>query len=176
MAILIPKDWKINNSNSKMPECAVKSLKIGKKLSFTNDGYVSNDSSGDEMPQEGAAGFVEKKKNMQKKIHYLSKNDMTLIKTYIITAICYSACWLPYVIIMYVITYNRYTPVADDLVTSLVVLTHCSLFIKPLVYVLHNGYFRTNFKKSFKKEKYQSFDKRPTGEQTEEKDAGENDV
>ncbi|KAK3093390.1 hypothetical protein FSP39_014957 [Pinctada imbricata] len=137
-----------------------KKPKIGKKISLTNDGYIDNDSSDEETNKQGA-GYVKKEEKKQLKVHYLSKNDLEQTKTYIITTCAYMACWLPYLIVMYVITYDRYHPLADDAVTSFVWLTFCSLFIKPIVYVLHNGYFRTNFKKAFKKEKYQSFDKRP---------------
>ena len=124
---------------------------IGKKFTYTEDGYVSNDSSDDENTQKTVQKDSQKPTVQQKKVYHMAKNDLLLMKTYIIMTVLVFLLWLPYVVVTYIFLKNRYANISDEIVFAVVFLCQCTTFIKPLVYVTYNSHFRKHVMKCFRR-------------------------
>ena len=144
---------RLKNQQLKFQNAGTRAQKpnIGKKFTYTEDGYVSNDSSDDENTQKTVQKDSQKQTVQQKKVYHMAKNDSLLTKTYIIMTILVFLLWLPYVVVTYIFLKNRYANISDEIVFVVVFLCQCTTFIKPLVYVTYNSHFRKHVMKCFRR-------------------------
>ena len=103
---------------------------LGKMMTFTSRGYVLNNSENDDA--------FEPSRRVKKKEYFLAKRDYDLMKAYVVMTCAYVACWLPYVVLSYVWTYEprSYAPLPWEITAALTLLTHCGSLVKPVVMVL----------------------------------------
>nr|XP_022329717.1 5-hydroxytryptamine receptor 1F-like [Crassostrea virginica] len=144
---------RLKNQQLKFQNAGTRAQKpnIGKKFTYTEDGYVSNDSSDDENTQKTVQKDSQKQTVQQKKVYHMAKNDLLLMKTYIIMTVLVFLLWLPYVVVTYIFLKNRYANISDEIVFVVVFLCQCTTFIKPLVYVTYNSHFRKHVMKCFRR-------------------------
>lgn len=142
---------RLKNQQLKFQNAGTKAVKpnIGKKFTYTEDGYVSNDSSDDENTESNVQKGTPKQVVRQKKVYHMAKNDSLLMKTYVFMTILFFLLWLPYLIVTYIFLKNRYADISDEIVFVVVFLCQCTTFIKPVVYVTYNTHFRKHVKKCF---------------------------
>lgn len=135
---------RLKNQQHKFQNAGTKAIKpnIGKKFTYTEDGYISNDSSDDENTQKSVNKDAQKQTVQQKKVYHMAKNDALLTKTYVIMTFLVFLLWLPYLVVTYIFVKDRYANISDEVMFMLVFLCQCSTLVKPVVYVTYNGYFR----------------------------------
>lgn len=137
---------RLRRQQLKFQNAGLKKKKPVLGLKIDTNGYAKDESSEDENDTTGTASV--------KNTYFLYNSDVALIKTYALVAGVYILLWLPYIIVIYISTFNRYHGIPDAVFYIFVILTHGTAFVKPLIYVIHNGNFRGHFKKAFKKNQY----------------------
>lgn len=157
---------RLKNQQLKFQNAGTKAVKpnIGKKFTYTEDGYVSNDSSDDENTESNVQKGTPKQVVRQKKVYHMAKNDSLLMKTYVFMTILFFLLWLPYLIVTYIFLKNRYADISDEIVFVVVFLCQCTTFIKHVVYVTYNTHFRKHVVKCFCRKSSSNEIKSDTGE------------
>lgn len=139
---------RLKRQQLKFQNAGMKSKKPVLGREVDQDGYVRDTSSDEETK------VPKTDKSKVQNISYLYKSDVTLIKTYLMVTVVFLLLWLPYVIVTYIVTYDRYHGIHDAIFYFVVILIHCTSFVKPLIYVIQNENFRRHLEKALKKNKY----------------------
>lgn len=142
---------RLKRQQLKFQNAGMKSKKPVLGREVDQDGYVRDNSSDEETK------VSKTDKSKVQNIFYLYKSDVTLIKTYLMVTVVFLLLWLPYVIVTYILTHDRYHGIPDAVFYFVVILIHCTSFVKPLIYVIQNENFRGHLAKAFKKDKYRDF-------------------
>ncbi|XP_062596880.1 5-hydroxytryptamine receptor 1F-like [Saccostrea cucullata] len=159
---------RLRNLQYKFQNAGTRAIKpnIGKKFTYTEDGYIHDDSSDDENTNDVQKG-IEKQKVQQKKVYHMAKNDTLLTKTYVIMTFSTFFLWLPYVVVTYIFLKDRFANISDELVFVVIFLCHCTTLIKPVVYVTYNSHFRKHVVKLFRRKRNKQIDSNASNSQTD---------
>jgi hypothetical protein len=157
---------RLKNQQYKFQNAGTKAVKpnIGKKFTYTEDGYVSNDSSDDENTKKNANNDAPKQKVQQKKVYHMAKNDAMLTKTYVIMTFIVFSLWLPYLVATYIFVKDRFANISDEIMFVFVFLCQCSTLVKPVVYVTYNSYFRKHVIKLLRRKRVNQTDTERDGQ------------
>ncbi|XP_061174303.1 5-hydroxytryptamine receptor 1F-like [Saccostrea echinata] len=144
---------RLRNQQYRFQNAGTRAIKpnIGKKFTYTEDGYISNDSSDDENTKETVQKGTQKQNVQQKKVYHMAKNDTLLTKTYIIMTCLTFLLWLPYLVVTYIFLKDRFANISDELVFVVIFLCQCTTLVKPVVYVTYNSHFRKHVIKLFRR-------------------------
>lgn len=140
---------RLRRQQLKFQNAGLKKKKPVLGLKIDDNGYARDESSDDEKDASGDGNM--------RNTYFLYNSDVALIKTYALISGTYLLMWLPYIIVTYILTFDRYHGIPDPVFYIFVIFTHCVAFVKPLIYVIQNENFRSHLKKTFKKNEYRDF-------------------
>lgn len=121
--------------------------KVKEVKSKSNDGFVSDDddynSSDDEKSKKDKTAVMSRdydekpEKKRERKMYFLSRQDMRETHMYALIAAVYFTLWTPYMVRSILYTYYFYDiSISSDVVATVAILTHYSTCIKVPIYLM----------------------------------------
>ncbi|CAH1792884.1 unnamed protein product [Owenia fusiformis] len=137
--------FKLAGMKKNKPTVGKKSKRKGNDDGYASDSSMSSSDEEDKKKVSTVTRNDQKKdedfKPKRKRVHVLTKSDISLARTYFIVWLVFSLIWLFYFVINYIYTYSPTTALPDGFLVAAVWFTHITTFIKPLIFLTH-GPFR----------------------------------